>query len=327
MTKKSFPALTLKKKYEIGIGVLLVVALIVIINALIPREPEMVLKTAVVTQDTPLYMDPELRSEYSSSLKSGDLINVIYRHNKDVYYILDAATTQPFAEGYLPDDKFSFNFETANQGILGTNTVFTEMDNQKPAGYVVEKGRTPCIIHGFDNDWASISLPGGIDGLWVKKDRIIYDLNYDLLKAENYGHYSIVKDYMEKEYISAYGKYYANNYVRYLTSYDERFDENTGELTAEFILNGMSKNIYKDPDTVAYIKEAKDAIEGDGDRLYYETLYREYNMYRSGNFVLKLTAIAEDGKLSDVKLFSDMGVGANSDWKELENGLKDFIID
>ena len=93
-------------------------------------------------------------------------------------------------------------------------------------------------------------------------------------------------------------------------------------------MNGMSKNKYKDPDTVKYIKEAKENIKSEIDRIYYESLYREYNMYRTGgNFIIKLTAIVDGDKLTDVTLYSDMGVGADADWKKLEKGLKDFVID
>ena len=50
-------------------------------------------------------------------------------------------------------------------------------------------------------------------------------------------------------------------------------------------------------------------------------------MYKTSNFILRLTAKYENDQLKDVELYSDMGVGAESDWKKLEKGLKDFIID
>lgn len=327
MGSKKTSSLSSVQKRSIGLIMMCIIVIFGIINLVSGDKSQMILKTAVIIEDTPLYMDPALSKEYSAGLKSGDLISVVYRQKGDVYYIIDAATEIPFAEGYLSKDKFTYEFETANQGIVNSQKVYTDKDWNKPAGYVVEQGRTRCIINGFEDDWASISLPGGIDGLWIKAEDIIYDLNYDILKAENYGNYRLVKEYMEKEFTSAYDDYYANNYVRYLTSYNEEYNETTGELTAEFILNGMSKNKYKDPDSVKYIQEAKEAAQSEGDRLYYETLYREYNMYKTSNFILKLTAIADDGKLKDVTLFSDMGVGAEANWKELKKGLKDFIIE
>ena len=133
---------------------------------------------------------------------------------------------------------------------------------------------------------------------------------------------------MEEEYCSVYDKYYDNNYIRYLNGYDEVFDQNTNTLTAEFILSGMSKNKYKSPEKLGYLKEAKETSESVIDQIYYEGLFREYNMYKTSDLRLKLTAQVENGKLvkKSVKLYSDMGVGANADWKELEKGLKDFII-
>lgn len=321
--------LTPAKKRALTVIIMCVIVLIGVINLITGDNTKMILKTAVISEDSPVYMNPELSGEYSTTLKKGDLVNVVYRHKGDVYYILDAATEMPFMEGYIKDDSFTYDFETANQGILNTKTVYKEKNDQKPAGYVVEKGRTPCIINGYEGEWTSISLPGGIDGLWAKTEDIIYDLNYDVLFEEDFGHYRLVKEYMQNEYTRTYDDYYSNNYVRYLSAYDEEYNEQTGELSCEFMLSGMSKNKYKDPDTIGHIKDAKDAIQSEVDRLYYENLYREYNMYRASNFIIKLTAIVEDGKLDkkSVKLFSDMGVGADSDWKELKKGMKDFIID
>ena len=328
MSEKNFSCINKKLLYKIMFGFALVSVIIGTIALFPGKKDQLVLKTAVITSETPVFMDPDLTEEYSGHLKNGDLINVIYRHDKDVYYILDSGAEMPFSEGYISSDYFSYKFDNANQAILGTNTVFSAKDNQKPAGYVVEKGRTRCIIHGFEEDgWVSISLPGGLDGLWVQKDRLIYDLNFDLKESENFGHYRLVKEYMKNEYLSTYDKYYDHNYVQNLADYDETFNESTGELICEFVMSGMSKNKYRDPDTVKYIKEAKDAATDDAGRLYYETLYREYNMYRNANFVLKLTATVEDENLTDVKLFSDTGVGATSEWKELEKGLKNFIIE
>lgn len=288
---------------------------------------EMIRKTAVIVEDTPLYMDPDLTKEYSHGLKKNDLVNVVFEDGKDVYYILDSATALPFAEGYISGDKFTYDFTTANQAVVNADTVYKAKDESKPAGYLVEKGRTMCIIHGFEDDWASISLTGGIDGLWIKSEDLIYDLNYDELESENFGHYKLCKDYMEKEHSTTYNKYYANSFVRFLSGYDEEYNEDTGELTAEFVMCAMSKNDYKDPDTVDYIKEAKDKVIYDEEIVYYETMYREYNMYRTGNYILKLTATVNGDKLENVKLYSDVGVGADADWKELKKGLGDFIIE
>lgn len=329
MAQKTSISFTPKRIKQLILIILCVSVILGVILTFTGEKTSMVRKTAVITEDTSLYMDPELTIEFSQGLKKGDLINVVYRHN-DAYYVLDAATSMPFAEGYLSSDKFTYDFDQANQGILGTNTVFSEKDNQKPAGYVVEKGRTPCIIHGYEEDgWVSISLPGDIDDLWVKSDRIIYDLNYDLMEEEDSGYYNAVKEYIEDEYCSVYDKYYDNNYIRYLTGYDEVYDQNTNTLTAEFILSGMSKNKYKHPENLDGIKDAQESSESVIDQIYYEGLFREYNMYKTSNLRLKLTAEVKGDKLvkNSIKLYSDMGVGANADWKELKKGLRDFIID
>lgn len=327
MSERKFPKLTHSQKIGTCLGITFAIVILGIISFFSQPKSEMVLKTAILSEDTAFYMSPDMEEAYSGVMKKGDLINVVYKHSDGVYYVLDAGTEMPMNEGYLPQDKFTYDFDTANQAVLGTHIVYSNKDTKKPAGYVVEKGRTRCIVSGFDGDFASISLPGGIDGLWVEKEYLIYDLNYDPTEAEGFGCYSLVKDYMEKEYVDTYDKYYSHNYVARLSAYDEEFDRETNTLTAEFIMNGMSKNNYRDPDSVKYIKEAKESASSDVDKIYYETLYREYNMYKTSNFILRLTAKYENDQLKDVELYSDMGVGAESDWKKLEKGLKDFIID
>ena len=327
MSEKKSLKISHSQKVGIGLGIMFVIVILGVISLISAPKSEMVLKTAVLSEDTAFYMNPDISESYSVTLKKGDLINVVYKHSGDVYYVLDAGTELPMNEGYLTEDKFTFDFDTANQAVLGTHIVYSDKDSKKPAGYVVEKGRTKCIINGFDGDFASISLPGGIDGLWVEREYLIYDLNYDPVEAEGFGCYSLVKEYMEKEYIETYDDYYSHNYVPRLSAYDEVFDRETNTLTAEFIMNGMSKNKYRDPDTVKYIKEAKEKASADVDKIYYETLYREYNMYKASNFILRLTATYDNDQLKDVELYSDMGVGAESDWKKLEKGLKDFVID
>ena len=139
MSNKKRAALSPVQKRSIGLIVMCIIVAFGIINFISGDKSEMVLKTAVITEDTPVYMDPKLSEEYSNILKSGDLVNVIYRHAGDVYYILDAATELPFAEGYISSDKFTYEFDSANQGVIKSDKVYKDKNENKPAGYVVEK--------------------------------------------------------------------------------------------------------------------------------------------------------------------------------------------
>ena len=60
------------------------------------------------------------------------------------------------------------------------------------------------------------------------------------------------------------------------------------------------QNYYRDPDTVEYIKEAKE----NGSK-YYQQLYDEYNQPKESNYDLKFTAGINGGELDmdGVRLF------------------------
>ncbi|MDR1539004.1 MAG: DUF5301 domain-containing protein [Clostridiales bacterium] len=69
--------------------------------------------------------------------------------------------------------------------------------------------------------------------------------------------------------------FYANN-VNYMET------ENSAEL--KLILTLVTQNFHKDPDTVGYIKEAKE-----NGSLGYQQMYEEYNMPKSGSIDMKVT--------------------------------------
>lgn len=91
----------------------------------------------------------------------------------------------------------------------------------------------------------------------VDPEGTIDDINYDIISA-----------YMEKECKSVFSSYYELLDFE-ISDYQEEFVN--GNVEAIFSYKLIYKNYDKDPDTVGYIKEAKER----GDRNY-QQLYDEY---------------------------------------------------
>lgn len=75
------------------------------------------------------------------------------------------------------------------------------------------------------------------------------------------------------------------------------------EFEVTFFLKMIVQNYYRDPDTVEYIKEAKE----NGSK-YYQQLYDEYNQPKESNYDLKFTAGVNGGELDmdSVRLFTNI---------------------
>jgi hypothetical protein len=75
------------------------------------------------------------------------------------------------------------------------------------------------------------------------------------------------------------------------------------EFEVTFYLKMIVQNYYRDPDTVEYIKEAKE----NGSK-YYQQLYDEYNQPKESNYDLKFTAGVNGGELDmdSVRLFTNI---------------------
>ncbi|MDD6734875.1 MAG: hypothetical protein PUE13_01005 [Clostridiales bacterium] len=149
-----------------------------------------------------------------------------------------------------------------------------------------------------------------------------YSLKYRATETVTYNsaeHYDMVRDYMQSEYTAVFSPYYDMTYVTELANYKENFNEKNGKITAEFIMKAVYKNYYKDPDTVKYIIDAKNS----GNTEEYKRLYNEYNAEKEANFPLKLEGKIKDSAVLCKKLYSDDN---NGGWRELKEGLNDYII-
>ncbi|MDR3295371.1 MAG: lysophospholipase [Clostridiales Family XIII bacterium] len=102
----------------------------------------------------------------------------------------------------------------------------------------------------------------------------------------------LVKQYMDDKFTQAFSPYY--EVLRFtMTNYEENTSD--GTLTATFLYTMTHRNYYKDPDTVLYIKEAKESGSP-----YYQTYYDEYNADKEGNFDLQFTAKLSDDETIDI---------------------------
>jgi hypothetical protein len=84
--------------------------------------------------------------------------------------------------------------------------------------------------------------------------------------------------------------------------------ENQVEL--KFSMTMMTQNFYRDPDTVAYIREAKESGS-----VHYQQLYEEYNMPKENNFNLMATmSINASGEVEPgtLQLFSNVSPNAEN---------------
>jgi len=139
-------------------------------------------------------------------------------------------------------------------------------------------------------------------------------------KIRTKNQYDEVYGYIKNEFVKTYTPYYQVIDVKF-ANYNESFNNVSGELEASFLATMIFKNYEKDPDTVEYIKKAKE--EGSP---YYETYYREYNMEKEANYELMIKAKVDGGKINpeDVVLYTNIAPKGTK-WEKIE-GLWEFIL-
>lgn len=147
-------------------------------------------------------------------------------------------------------------------------------------------------------------IEGNIDFKYIKnlmeESKSIIGTNYDKISK-----------YMKKKSIEAFSPYYElldfqiSNYV------ESKTDEG---LEATFYYKIIGKNYDKDPDTVEYIKQAKE-----NGNINYQKMYDEYLEPREMNFDFKIV-IDKDDIITLYSNISPNGV----EWEETE--MSDFII-
>lgn len=117
---------------------------------------------------------------------------------------------------------------------------------------------------------------------------------------------------LPEEYREVFSTHMINIFVPAYTPYyqmkgfkvsDLRYYEDDTGIEFEFIFTMIHQNYYKDPDTVDYIKEAKE-----NNSEYYQQMYDEYNQPQEGNFYLKFTANIINGQIDEnsIQVFTNI---------------------
>ncbi|WP_353095656.1 hypothetical protein [Tissierella praeacuta] len=147
-----------------------------------------------------------------------------------------------------------------------------------------------------------ISIDIYMSGKWMRFEK-------EIDKA--YKNYDRINEYMKEESIAVFSSYYElldfqiSNYV------EEVVD---GDVEATFFYKIIHKNYDKDPDTVGYIKQAKES----GNKNY-QQMYDEYLELKEMNFDLKVVIDKND----IITLYSNVSPNG-VEWEETE--MSDFIL-
>lgn len=162
-----------------------------------------------------------------------------------------------------------------------------------------------AVIGLLSNPKEKISKTPDIEELLTKED---YD---DREETSDDKIYDKISAYMEEESKSAFSPYYELLDFE-ISNYHEEIVRKSVEAT--FYYKIIHKNFDKDPDTVGYIKEAK---ENGND--HYQQMYDEYLAQKEMNFELKVI-INENDLISLYSNASPKGV----EWEETK--MSDYIL-
>lgn len=136
----------------------------------------------------------------------------------------------------------------------------------------------------------------------------IYDVS-SISSIEN--NYDMISAYLEKEFKNVYQKYYEILDLS-ISQYEEKKVDGKGQ--ASFLYTMKHKNFDRDPDSVAYIKEAKKNKSP-----YYEQMCKEYLEPQEANYEF-MVEIDQQGKMT---LYTNISPKA-TEWKEVQ--VSDFIL-
>lgn len=182
--------------------------------------------------------------------------------------------------------------------------------SEKPA----EEGQTNFGFTGANYARFEENIAVLIDNEWYVFEKEVNDSADEINDNEandNKTSYDKISLYLEKESKAVFSPYYELlDFIIY--NYEE--ENKDGKIEAVFNYTIVHKNYDRDPDTVEYIKEAKE--KGDGS---YQQLYDEYLQPKDMNFHLK-AVIDEIDHITLYHNFSPNSV----DWQETE--MSEYII-
>jgi hypothetical protein len=154
------------------------------------------------------------------------------------------------------------------------------------------------------------------DGIVVFMDdgAVFFEKEVDdrVKEVDEYSNYEKISTYLKEKSINTFSLYY--ELIDFIIS-DYQEEIVNGNIEAIFSYTIVHKNYDRDPDTVQYIKEAKER----GDK-YYQTYYDEYLKPQDMNFYFKVV-IDKNGGMT---LYTKNPAIENDDWEEVE--MSDFVI-
>ena len=167
------------------------------------------------------------------------------------------------------------------------------------------------FYEGLENGKYRIIYEFSVNGVGIEKRKEYAAAEFELTAAQNENKiYDQVEEYLKKEATDTFSKYYElKDFI--ISNYKENEDGTEAVLSYKIVY----KNFDKDPDTVDYIKEAKE-----NGSPYYETYYKEYLEPKEMNMYFKVVSDGEGG----LKLYTDADPTTNTDWQETK--MSDFIL-
>ncbi|NYB73734.1 M56 family metallopeptidase [Sedimentibacter hydroxybenzoicus DSM 7310] len=186
------------------------------------------------------------------------------------------------------------------------------------AGVWLDKVSFGSIInYEIVNDRIVVKVPGQMSPAAfpfiavVEYDENLIITNIEVMEIVDKTSRDKISAYLEEESKAVFSPYYE---LLDFIIYNYAEENKDGNIEAVFNYTIVHKNYDRDPDTVEYIKEAKE--KGDGS---YQQLYNEYLQPKDMNFYLK-AVIDENDNITLYHNFSPNGV----DWQETE--MSDYII-
>ena len=266
-----------KKPTFIWCAVILAVAAIICAVCLTNRVQNKTYDTtAVVINDTNLYLDENL-SVPAFNVSQNDIVSIIKNNSDESYYVQLPVMEIPPVCGYIKADDISFkskDFTNANYAVIENAVVYNSENNED----IYSQSESGIInIQDYGKDFVKCSLIGGVDDKYVKKS----DIDYEISSGDSL--YALTSQYLSDEFFRVYSPYY-----EILNLYISNWEQDSNSAT--FFYTMTHKNFDKDPDTVEYIKEAKE-----NGSTYYEQLKKEYLEPKEANYEFKV--IYENDKL------------------------------
>lgn len=265
-------------------------------------------KTGIILNNTDLFFNTKDK-RLVGKVNKNDLAYII-KEDGDFYYVQMPVMDIPPIEGYISKTQVSFDerlFNSSNYGVIKDAVVYL-FPNQKDV--YQEKATSIIIIERRQGEWAKCTLTGGDSDKWVKLKDITYNLQYykdsnNIMSFENESDFpeqyrTQFSNYMADLFTNEYSPYYQ---IKGFEVSNLRFTENADNIEAAFLFKMIVQNYYKDPDTVGYIKQAKE----NGSK-WYKQLYDEYNQPKESNYDLKFTAQVKNGGIdvNSIELFENV---------------------